>query len=497
MATTESFVKSLAKNEAIMSALMAQDDTVVYRKILTGGRNPLPCMLIFIDGMVATKMLDKNVIRRLLIYEPQSRRESVLIKEISQQALTGAAVRVFPSILRAVQSLLEGNALLFAEGVAAAISIECKGYTLRAITESQTETVIRGPREAFIEHLLTNLTLIRRRILTPDLKFEFMRLGARTNTRICLVYVDSLVQSHILAEVKKRLSGINLDGILDTGYIEEFIQDAPLSLFKTVGSTERPDVVAGRLLEGRVALVCDGTPVVLTMPHLFIEYFQASEDYYNRYYYATFTRIIRLIGYFFTTSLPAIYVAIVTYHQEILPMPLMLAVLSSRKGVPFPTIFEAFVMIFFFEAIKEAGVRLPGNFGQAVSIVGALVMGDAAVNAKLISAPMVIIAALTGVTSFLVPKGMDAVGVIRALLLLFAAVLGLYGYVFAIAGVILYLCTMRSFGVPYMLDTSYTERFAHMKDSTMRVPWWKMRTRPRFITWDRIRQGYDPDRKKG
>ena len=330
------------------------------------------------------------------------------------------------------------------------------------------------------ENLGTNIVLIRRKLNTPNLKLEFKELGTETKTKICICYLENIANKKIIEEVMRRLDKIEIDGILDAQYIQEIIKDAPLTPFRTTGYTERPDIVVGKLLEGRVAIICDGTPVAITVPYIFVEYFNVNEDYYNNYYYATVNRIIRWVGFLLASSVPAIYLALVTYHQEMLPTQLLLSISASRQNVPFPTIVEAILMLFVFELLRETSVRMPTVIGQTISIVGALVIGQAAVQAKLTSAPMIIVAALTGITSFVVPKMQAELIIIRLVFLMGAAFIGLYGYIFGVIGMFIHLASLRSFGIPYMLNIG-AFRLADMKDVMVRAPWYKMKSRPKLV----------------
>ena len=338
--------------------------------------------------------------------------------------------------------------MLFIDGVAEVIIIDTIGWRTRAISEPQAETIVRGPREGFTESLNLNLTLLRRRIVNPNLKLKFMRIGKQTKTLVCVCYIEGIAQEPILEELMTRLNNIDIDSILDSGYIEELIKDAPYSPFRTIINTERPDVVAGKLLEGRFAVICDGTPVVLTLPSIFVEVFQSNEDYYDNFLYSSFVRSLRWLCFFIGTSVPSIYVSLVMFHQELLPTSLLLSIYSSRKGVPFPTIVELFGMILLFELLKEAGLRMPKNIGGAVTIVGALVLGDAAVSARLVSAPIVEVTAITGIASFMLPQALGIV-MIRLILLVLSSILGLYGYIFGVMGILLHMMSIRSFGIPY------------------------------------------------
>jgi len=270
---------------------------------------------------------------------------------------------------------------------------------------------------------------LRRKIKNTQLKFEKITVGKQTKTDICIVYINGIANEKIVQEVKDRITRIETDSILESGYIEAFIEDAPYSLFPTVGNSEKPDIVSAKLLEGRIAVLTDGTPFVLTLPYLFIEAFQNSEDYYSRPYLATFIRWLRWLAFFISTFLPALYVAITTYHHELLPTSLLISIASANEGSPFPTIVEALLMLVAYEILREAGLRLPKAVGQAVSIVGALVIGDAAVSAGLVGAPMVVVVALTGICSFVVPTLTDVTTVTRFVLLILSGFAGMYGVI--------------------------------------------------------------------
>jgi len=377
-------------------------------------------------------------------------------------------------------SVVYGDTLLLIDGVVSALIIDNKGWQVRAISQPDSEVVVRGPREGFTESIETNLSMISRKIINPDLKFESLEVGIRTKTKISICYLESLAADKILEELKKRLKNIDLDGVLESGYIEELIKDAPLSPFKTIGSTERPDVVAASLLEGRIAVVCDGTPYVLTLPFIFVEYFQTNEDYYQNFIFGSIGRILRIIGFILTTSTPAIYIALTTYHQEMIPTPLLLSVASARQGVPFPTVVETLIMGITFEILREAGTRLPRPIGQSISIVGALVLGEAAVSARLVSAPMVIVIALTGITSLMLPKMTGSLILIRLIFIFLASTMGLYGYIFGVIGLFIHLMSIRSFGIPYMLSIGSISK-QEIKDTFIRAPWWYMYYRTKLI----------------
>jgi spore germination protein KA len=316
----------------------------------------------------------------------------------------------------AVDGLLSGNAMLLVDGFDKALDIGCKGYDKRSVTEPLTESVVRGPREGFTENLRTNTALLRRKIRNPDFIIEPMKIGARTGTGIAIAYIRGLCNQSVIDNVKARLRSINTDSILESGYIEQYIEDNPFSIFSTVGYSEKPDTVAGKILEGRCAIIIDGSPIVLTVPMLFIESFQSAEDYYTRPLIASMMRLVRFIAFGISVLTPAFYVAMVTFHQELIPTKLMLTMSAAAKNVPFPASLEVLIMLLSFEIVREAGVRLPRPVGQAISIVGALIVGQAAVSAGLVGAPVVIVVALTAVSSFIVPNHVDSGAFIRLIL---------------------------------------------------------------------------------
>ncbi len=472
--------KSLDKNIALFKDIFADDDTITYRMFET--QNGIKCYSIFAEGMISGEILNENVLQRIMSCSlPENVSSQKILDIFAKRVIAIDDLRKVSDLKEIIDGILYGDAILLIDGVAEGLLFNTKGLPTRSVTEPISESVVRGPREGFTESLNINIALLRRKIINSNLKFKYLRLGKQTKTRICICYIEGLASKKITKEVMKRLEDIEIDGILESGYIEELIKDSPLSPFKTIGHTERPDVVAGKLLEGRVAILCDGTPFVLTLPYVFMEYFQSNEDYYQNFIFASINRLLRYLAFFLTTSIPALYLAIVTFHQEMIPTPLLLSISASRVGVPFPTVFEAIAMGLSFEILREGGVRLPTPIGQAISIVGAIVLGDAAVNAKLVSAPMIIVTALTGISSFLLPMMLGPVIIIRFIFIILASIFGLYGYMFGVIGLFIQLMSMRSFGIPYMLNIgSLTQQ--DVKDTTLRAPWWMMNLRPRLLS---------------
>lgn len=484
--------ESLEDNIKMFKNIFNKDDMIKFREFETKDSLPLKFCLIFVDGMINKAIINENIILPIVDFPIKDiDSDSEIIDILRNKIIVTSGAKKQKDVNELIGSCLYGNTILLVDGAREALLIDTKGWSTRAIKEPTGETIVRGPKEGFNESVMINLTLIRRKIRSTDLKFKFREIGVRTKTKVCVCYIEGVANDKIVKEVDKRLNDIDIDGILDSGYIEELIKDSPLSPFTTVGNTERPDVVAGNLLEGRIALVVDGTPHVLTVPHLFIEYFQANDDYYNNFIYATLNRLVRGFGFFLSTSVPAIYVALTTFHQEMIPTPLLLSISAAREGVPFPTIVEALFMLLAFEILRESGIRLPKPIGSTISFVGALILGQAAVDAKFVSAPIVIITALTGISNFLIPKMIGALIVVRLTFILLSAFLGLYGYIFGVIGLFIHLMAMRSFGIPYMLDIGALN-MQDIKDTTIRAPWWIMHLRPKLIGDSNIVRQKDP-----
>lgn len=479
-------VSSLDENVNIIKNIFLNDTTVIYREITVEKSVSFRCILIYTDGMADAQIINDDVIKPILLNETSYTKQSEIIDVLMQKVLLTGDNKRSSNIEDIIDGIIYGKAMLLIDGFSEVISISTIGWKTRSISEPQAETVVRGPREGFTESMSLNLSLLRRRLVNPNLKLKFMKMGKQTKTIVCICYIEGIAKEPILKELLTRLNSIDIDGILDSGYIEEMIKDAPYSPFRTIMSTERPDVVAGRLLEGRFAVICDGSPMVLTLPSIFVEVFQSNEDYYNNFIYSSFVRSLRWLCFFLSTSVPAIYVAITTFHQEIIPTPLLLSIYSARKGVPFPTIVEALGMTIIFEILKEAGLRMPKHVGQAVSIVGALVLGEAAVNAKLVSAPIVEITAIAGIASLMVPQALEIVG-LRLVFLILSSFLGFYGYIFGVMGLVIHMMSIRSFGIPYMARIPAFS-IQDIQDTLIRSPWQGMNSRPGMFSKNRKRK---------
>ncbi|MBN6186742.1 spore germination protein [Aneurinibacillus sp. BA2021] len=436
-------VKELFKD---VDVFVAHRLTFPHAKTDEEGRLPEGAVL-FLDDMVNEAIVDLHVIHRLLQMGPES-----FFGHIEDQVITAQKMTPVHDLKTMVEMITAGCTIVLADHMEYAIAVVTPGYPSRSISEPEAEPLVRGPREGFTEKLQSNTALIRKRMRTPDLKSEMIKIGKRSQTMVVYMYVQGLVEEDVLKSVRRRLEAIDIDVLLESAQLEELIEDSVYSPFPQIVSTERADKVVSALSEGRVAIIIDGTPFVLIAPSVFYDFMQASEDYYQRFYFSTAIRLLRTLTFLIALLGPAFYIAITTFHQELIPTPLLLTVISARAGVPFPALIEALIMELSFEVLREAGVRLPRPVGSAVSIVGALVVGQAAVEAGIISQAMVIVVAFTGIASFTIPAFNLSMTtrLLRFPMMLIAASLGLFGIAIALVALGIHMCGLRTFGVPYM-----------------------------------------------
>ncbi|PKM95122.1 MAG: spore germination protein [Firmicutes bacterium HGW-Firmicutes-1] len=442
--------KDLQENIAYFKRRFKSDSTVIFRDLESDCGQIKGC-LIFIKGMINHEIISRSIIlpiQRLNLEKKQH--NSDILSFLKKRIITADEIQLVTETEFIVKSLLYGDTLLMIDGYSACLLIQTKGWEKRGINEPDTERAILGSKEAFTESIVTNLTMIRRRIIDSDLKFEAMEVGTVTRTKIFMIYLENVAPQELIDEIKTKINSIKIDAVLDSQYITECISNQPLSIFRTVGLSERPDVITAKLLEGRVAIACDGTPELIYGPYLFYEQFMVNEDYYNNYIFSFINRVLRIFAFLVSTSIPAIYIALISFHQQMLPREIFMSISASREGVPFPSFLEVFLLLMTFELIREAGTRLPKNIGNAISIVGALILGEAAVGAQIVSAPVVIVAALTGITSIMLTQNIHSLMVIRYGLLSISGIFGMYGYIFGVMVLSIYLLSLNSFGVPYM-----------------------------------------------
>lgn len=371
----------------------------------------------------------------------------------------------------AFKLVMSGFALLLFDGCKKALAIGVQGFNFRSIAEPETEVMQKGSKEGFVEAIRINLTLIRRRIKNPKLKFEFLSVGETSKTDICLCYINGIVSKKILAELKRRISKIDLQNVLASEYLAPYLEEkGDLSFFSSVGFSERPDTVCGKIFEGRIAILIDGTPTAIIVPYLFVEYFQTIDDYAQRPYFATLTRWLKYISFFISTLLPGIYVALAVFNPEVFPDRLINKIAFAVAGTPFPLMLETLIIHFIYEIMREAGLRLPRPLGHAVSIVGALVIGETAVNAGLIGAPTLMVVALTAISSYVIPNLYEPTAILRLIFILVGGILGIWGVVLLFSVLIVNICTKTNFGIPFVAPIAPFNLYS-MRDVIMRASW--------------------------
>ncbi len=476
------FSKNLNFNIKYIENLFS-GDSVLRKRELTF-QNKRACLFYF-DGMVNVELINESIVKPL-VFAKKLNPNIPLADLVADKILFASEIKKTTLTNQAVLAMLYGDTLLLLENSQTAIVVNSKGWRTRGISEPENERVIEGPREGFDEAAMFNLAMIRRRLKTPDFCAELITLGKRTNTLVFVCYLKSLANRAALKTLKSKLAKISIDSVLDSNYVTEQIE-GKFSLFKRVGTTERPDVVAARLLEGRIALIVDATPVVITLPYLFSENFQSDEDYYTNHLLASAMRLLRLIAFFLATTIPALFLAFITHHFEFLPAAFAQTVSLSRQGVPFSSLAECLLLCLTFEILRETGVRMPQSVGHALSVVGGLVIGQAAVEAKLISTPMLIAVALAGICGLMVPRLRLAVFYLRFGFIFAAAMLGFFGILALWAGVIIHVLSLNSFCVSQTLSLN-NPTFQGLKDVFIRASWSKMLTRPNIQTKNKFRK---------
>ncbi|AFM41790.1 spore germination protein, GerA family [Desulfosporosinus acidiphilus SJ4] len=459
---------------------------IVFREITLQLERPLGMAFVYLSGQNKFDSNNEFILQSIMLELPKilaedSGTESDFIQVLVSKFLPTMNVSLVDTFAALMETIFAGNIIMLLDHADKAISVSVAGPEGRVIDEPDVEPSVRGPHDGFVENIDRNIALLRSRLHTSQFKTEILVLGKLTNTKICICYVRGIASDVIVGEVKARLERFKGNGIMASGIVEELIEDEPYSIFPTIQNTERPDKVVGALLEGRVGILTDNTPNALIVPCTFVSLLQAAEDYYHRSLFATSLRILRFVALNIALLLPALYVAALSFHQEILPGPLIASLMASREGVPFPTFVEVFMMELIFEILREAGVRLPKVSGQAVSTVGGLVIGETAATAGFVSQGVLIIVALTAVANFTIPNYEAAftIRLLRFVFLIAASVLGIPGIILGLMLVLAHLCDLRSFGVPYLSPFAPLS-VGSLKDTIIRAPWWNMIYLPRF-----------------
>ena len=442
------------------------DDLVVHRNSANG------CQLavILFEGQVSNLQVSDLLLRPLAQIPPEVNSSGKLLEYLRGDVLLASdrkEVRTYQELFALAMS---GFALVVMDGQATAMALGYQGFSLRGISEPSAEMNLRGSREGFIESVVVNVSMVRRRLKTPQLVVEGMTVGSLSNTTVKLLYLQDAVSPQLLDEVRQRLAEVRIEVVLDSGYLQPYLDSSKFSLFSGVGVTERPDTLCAKLSEGRVGILVDGTPFALVLPYLFTEHFQSQDDYSHRPYFASYVRILKFLSFFATILLPGYYVAVVSFHPEMIPDILLTKFIGSVLYTPLPVLAEALLVFILYELLREAGLRLPRPIGHALGIVGGLVIGDAAVSAGLIGLPMVILIALTAVSSFVVPTLYEPVTILRFAFIIIGGTLGLYGLYLGFALFMVNLCSLKTMGIPVTAPTTPMDPHS-FRDMFVRAGW--------------------------
>ena len=461
--------KSLIDNMVVFQGKFDSCADLVVREFTACGRK---MTILMMDNMIDKLNMTKSVLTPLTtaVLPAGMTEDDALLDWIRDDVLAAVDQREIFTFEESVWLAMSGFALLLVDGFDRAVVFGLQDFKFRSIDEPNVDKVSRGSREGFVEPLRINLMMMRRRLKNPALKFEVYQLGKESKTEVCLSYLKGVASESVLESIRHRLKTINIDTVLASGYIQPYFQDHPYSIFSTVGYTERPDTLCGKMEEGRVGILVDGTPMALITPYLLIENFQNIDDYAVGSYYATFTRILKYLAFFISVMLPGIYVAIGSFHQSLLPSQLLYILAQSEEGTPFDLMGEALIMQVIYEILREAGLRTPKQMGSSLNIVGAFLIGQAAVSAGLIGAPMVIIVALTATTSLVVPTLYEPGVILRFSYILAAGISGFYGLTLVTVVTLAHICSMKIYDIPYTAPIAPLGLYS-MRDVVIRAPW--------------------------
>jgi spore germination protein len=475
--------KTLSENIDTISALFVDCTDVIKRKVTVGEVNKVDIFFLYVDNMINKELLEQVTIIQLLanLKDMPASNQFEFIKDKGLHTVDLSEVITMNEL---IENVLSGDTVVLVDGFDKALKVSVRGMPNRGVPKSENEVSIRGSKESFSEAFYINRVLLRRRIKDTNFKIKQFKIGVRSHTDVALCYLEDVAKPEIVADIEKRLKEYIIDGIFDSGMLEQLTERNVYSPFPEFQSTERPDKAASAILEGRVVILVDNSPLALLLPTTLNSFFQASDDSYTRWEVATFTRILRYFGAFLSIALPGLYIAVINYNAEVLTSAMALSFAAARDGVPFSVLFEVIMMEVAFQMLLEAGIRLPGPMGSSLSIVGGLIIGDAAVNANLVSPIVVIVIALTAISAFTVPNEpfASAFRIVRYLIIILSAFLGLYGFILGITILLIHLGGLKSFGMPYMVPfaASGINEGTDTKDAIVKFPLRTLKRRPIF-----------------
>lgn len=480
--------KDLIENLEKLEAFFEESSDIIFREFKLG-LNEIPCAVIYVDGAIDTDIVNSHILKSLMyqitILEENRKRPIDNIQAfdgIKQHAVSVGEIEEIDNLEDAMYAILSGDIILIIDGFNKFIGVSAKGWPTRGVAEPEGEVTIRGSREGFTELIRFNTALLRKRCKDPNFIIKGMKIGKRSKTGVAYAYIKGIVNPKLVEKVERRLDAIDIDAIVDSGQLEQLIQDDYLTPFPQVQTTERPDKAIANIFEGRIVILVDNSPFALIVPATFQQFFQSPDDYFERWMFGSAIRFLRWIASFFAILTPGAYIAIVSFHPGFIPTDIAISIAASRVTVPFPVFIEAALMEITIELLREAGARLPKPIGSTISIVGGIIIGDASVKAGIASPIMVIVVAITAISSFIIPTYSLSVAIrmLRFPIMILASILGLYGVILGFIMTITHLVTLKSFGIDYFTPQAPI-RISEWRDYILRLPIQTQKYRPESL----------------
>ncbi len=491
----EQISKNLEQNIAVIEKAFQNCEDIVKRRFFVGEKKEIQIYMVYTDNIVNSSAIEESILTNIMNRCQIDGKKEEMLKRLNEEVISIGEMQEVKTFQEIFDAVLLGDTILLMDENDVALQASTKGFPSRGVSEAKTEVVVQGPKDAFTEVGATNIVLIRRRIRDTKLKVKRTKVGQRSKTDVAILYMEDIVRQEILQEVEQKINAIDIDVILDSGYIDQLLENKWLSPFPQLQMTERPDKAASALLEGRVVLVIDNTPFVVMVPATLNVFFQAAEDYYDRWEIMSFIRLIRYGAGFLAVALPGLYIALTVFHPSMLPTNLALKIAETRQNIPFPAVGEILIMEIAFELLREAGIRLPSPVSSTIGIVGGIIIGQAAVEAGIVSPSVVIVSALTGICTFVIPNIalVSGLRLAKYIVLIFSAFLGLYGFWLALIVLLIHMASLKSFHIPFLYPfcSASVNHYNDLEDSIFRLPLWFMKKRPIFSN------SYHRQREKG
>ena len=487
----EQISSNLEKNIKVIENAFQNCGDIVKRRFFVGEKKEIAVYMIYTDNIVNGSAIEESILTNIMNRCRIDGKKEGMLKRLNEEVIAIGEMTEVKTFQEIFDAVLLGDTILLMDGNDIALQASTKGFPSRGVSEAKTEVVVQGPKDAFTEIGATNIVLIRRRIRDTKLKVKRTKVGKRSKTDVAILYMEDIVRKEILQEVENRINQIDIDVILDSGYIDQLLENKWLSPFPQLQMTERPDKASSALLEGRVVIVIDNTPFVVMAPATLNVFFQAAEDYYDRWEIMSFIRLIRYCAGFLAVALPGLYIALTVFHPSMIPTNLALKIAETRQNIPFPAVGEILIMELAFELLREAGIRLPSPVSSTIGIVGGIIIGQAAVEAGIVSPSVVIVSALTGICTFVIPNIalVSGLRLTKYIVLLFSSLLGLYGFWLALILMLIHMASLKSFHIPFLYPfcSASVNNYNDLEDSIFRLPLWFMKKRPIFSN-DKHRQ---------